>query len=331
METKAKIILPPLVAALVLTGCRDSVQPRNGQQQIKAKEITNQVFLTQADLFEIEDGVLVRYHGDYSLAGEIILPKEVKEIGSRAFLLSKKLRERPIGMLETLRLTIPKGVKLQQEAFYGSGPLEITLEEGREYVEKHSFYDCTKYHTKLYVKVPDSVKVIEEHAFDIEHGGWLTVDLGDGVEILEKYALQGACCGSIPSSVREIAKHAMGDWGRLPHDLPEGVRYLERHFIDLLHGTIKIPASVRHIEVGAVKWEEGAIKLGYKVDPANKNYRSDQNGWLYSKDGKTLYFAYSLNGQDILIPDSVDVVYTKGLVRDEGVKVYGLSRVKRMD
>ncbi len=115
----------------------------------------------------------------------------------------------------------------------------------------------------------------------------------------------------------------------IPKGLPEGIRYLEKHFVDLIQGRLKVPETVRHIAVGAVVWEEGARRMGYDVADNNKNYRSDQYGWLYSKDGKTLYFAYSLNGEDIRIPDSVDTVYKKGLMMENNkIKVHGLKRVK---
>lgn len=330
MGGSRKIILPPLLAALVLSGCGDTVQFEAEQEP--AKPVARNVVSVGRSLLEIKDGVLIRYLGDYAKAGEIVLPSEVREIAGRAFQLPKKLREQPVGLLEAQKVTIPAGVHLQEEAFYRCGPLEVTLEEGREFVEEKAFYGCTKYHSKINVKVPDSVRIICRHAFDIGHGGWLTVDLGKGVEILEAYALQGAYGVSLPESIREIDKHALGDWGRIPEGLPEGVRYLEKHFVDLIQGRLQVPASVRHIAVGAAVWEEEAQKMGYQVDPANKNYRSDQNGWLYSKDGKTLYFAYSLNGEDINIPDSVHTVYTKGLqTKGDKIKVHGLKRVKRID
>lgn len=329
MEGSRKILLPPLVAALVLTGCGD-IARAGSEPTVTKHPLTTRVVLSEANLFEIKDGVLVKYLGDYSRAGEIVLPDSVREIGSRAFCLPKKLREKPIGLLEKQSLSIPADVKIGKEAFYGSGPLEVTLEEGRQVVEEGAFLDCTHYHSQVYVKVPDSVKIICEHAFDIGYGGWLTVELGNGVEILEDYSLQGTYCAKLPSSIREVGTHALGDWGRIPDGLPEGVRYLERHFVDLIQGRLKVPASVRHIAVGAVSWEEEAQKMGYTVDPDNKNYRSDQYGWLYSKDGKKLYFAYSLNGEDITIPDSVEVVYKKGLVLqgENPIKVHGLSRVR---
>lgn len=328
-----RLLAAPLLALLILSGCGDTVQSGEEPEPAPARSaVTRHVVSVEKSLLEIEDGVLTRYLGDYSRAGEIVLPVEVKEIAGRAFHLPKNLREQPVGLLETQKITIPAGVKLQEEAFYGCGPLEVTLEEGREFIEEKAFYECTKYHTRMTVKVPDTVKIICKHAFDIGHGGWLKVDLGKGVEILEPYALQGTYGVSLPDSIREIDKHALSDWGRIPDGLPEGVRYLEKHFVDLIQGRLKVPASVRHIAVGAAVWEEEARKMGYQVDPKNKNYRSDQNGWLYSKDGKTLYFAYSLNGEDINIPDSVHTVYMKGLLtKGNKIKVHGLKRVKRID
>ncbi len=328
MEGSRKLLLPPLFAALVLSGCGETVQSGGNTETVQPAAVVQMTF-AGSNYFEIENGVLLRYLGDYSEMGEIVLPEEVRVIAGRAFQLPKKLREKPIGLLKTQKLSIPAHVKIEKEAFYGCGPLEVVLEEGREYVEEKAFYECTKYHCKVSVKVPDSVTLICQHAFDIGHGGWLAVELGRRVEVLEKYALQGANANNIPSSIREIHEHALGDWGRIPEGLPEGIRYLEKHFVDLIQGRLKVPETVRHIAVGAVVWEEGARRMGYDVADNNKNYRSDQYGWLYSKDGKTLYFAYSLNGEDIRIPDSVDTVYKKGLMTENNkIKVHGLKRVK---
>lgn len=346
MKKKSKRCIVPLtLMALLLSGCGEQATAGTNQdriqsvKQVNSKVITQTLRASKEELFEIRKGTLVKYQGEYEQTGEIILPKEVRRIGKRAFQLSKELRQQPIGLLATQKLFIPADVTMEEDAFYGAGPLDITLEEGRECVEKRAFRDCTHYHSRIHVKVPDSVKVVCQEAF-CSSGGWLTVELGKGVESLRKYALQGAKCDKLPTSLREIGSHALGEWGSIPNGLPEGVRYIERHCIDLIYGKIKIPASVRNIAIGAVEWEEGAEEIGYEVSPDNKNYRSDQNGWLYSKDGKTLYFAYPLDiGEGIRIPHSVKKVYRKGLMTEnngdmpkgEKIKIYGLNRVKIMD
>ena len=70
------------------------------------------------------------------------------------------------------------------------------------------------------------------------------------------------------------------------------------------------------------------------VAEANPNYKSDENGWLYSKDGKIMYFAY-LIGDEFVIPDGVEKVYKNGLylyedglAKGTGTVIVGEDRVK---
>ena len=203
MEGSRKLLLPPLFAALVLSGCGETVQSGGNTETVQPAAVVQMTF-AGSNYFEIKNGVLLRYLGDYSEMGQIVLPEEVRVIAGRAFQLPKKLREKPIGLLKTQKLSIPAHVKIEEEAFYGCGPLEVVLEEGREYVEEKAFYECTKYHCKVSVKVPDSVTLICQHAFDIGHGGWLAVELGRRVEVLEKYALQGANANNIPSDRKSV-------------------------------------------------------------------------------------------------------------------------------
>ena len=66
------------------------------------------------------------------------------------------------------------------------------------------------------------------------------------------------------------------------------------------------------MQKNAVVWENSGNgdEMGFDVAEANPNYKSDENGWLYSKDGKIMYFAY-LIGDEFVIPDGVE----KGLQR----------------
>ncbi len=242
-------------------------------------------------LFEIKDGTLVRYTGGFQKEMEIVLPSQVKTIGRRAFSLSKKERKIPIGNLKMIHLTIPKDVKLEEEAFTQMGPMTITFEEGRKRIEKRAFFGSVHKTIASKVILPDSVEVLEKYCFHNSLGGsFLSIEMGNGVREIKEGALYGVAVDKIPDSVVHIGRYAFYDWGYLPNDLPEGVKTLGPAFAYLIHGKIKIPSTVTKIARDAVGWDESADDTGYIVAEGNKHYYSDEDGCLYrKKDGKRLY------------------------------------------
>lgn len=285
-----------------------------------------------ASLFVVEKGMLVKYKGNFDREREIVLPSDVKVIGKKAFSLGKEDRKKPVGLLETLHLSIPAQVKLEREAFAKMGPMKIVFEEGRRVIEEEAFWGSVHEGIKSEVVLPDTITTLKKRCFcNFLCGPFLTVKLGSGVEIIEDYALAGDYVETIPSSVKKIGKGAFSDWGRLPNDLPEGVETLASDFLDLTDGKVYIPASVKKIGINAVCWTEDGADQGYVVAEDNPYYKSDENGCLYSKDGKTLYYAY-LPYTHYKIPDGVKTVYKKGLYLgpddEKDTVIEGLDRVK---
>ena len=77
-----------LFAAMAFCGCGNSSQEAQVKKpdSIQQKEQKNKT----SDLFEVKDGVLIRYKGSYQTERKIILPESVKVIGKKAFSLSEK-------------------------------------------------------------------------------------------------------------------------------------------------------------------------------------------------------------------------------------------------
>lgn len=132
-----------------------------------------------SDLFEVKDGVLIRYKGSYQTERKIILPESVKVIGKKAFSLNEKERCM-IYKLKTSTLEIPPDVKIDEYAFSGAGPLKVTLAEGRKTVEKNAFHGMGKYGSDSEVILADSIEVIDEYAF--YKGECVKVKLGSGLQ-----------------------------------------------------------------------------------------------------------------------------------------------------
>lgn len=249
---------------------------------------------SKEDDFLVKDGVLIKYSGGYSVRKKIVLPKNVKTIGKKAFALTKEEKKKPIGTLATLELTIPKNVKLEKKAFAYVGSMKITLEEGRKVVEEEAFCDSSHYRGETEVILPNSVTVLEKRSFfNLGGGSRLTVRLGNSLRDIKEYALYGVCVNELPDSIRTIADGAFGEWDALPENLPEGVETLGNEFLTLLpDGKVYIPASVEKIAKNAVLWEHGATEIGYIVAEDNPYYRSDEKGNLYSKKtGKRIFEA----------------------------------------
>ena len=120
-----------LFAAMAVCGCGNSSQEAQVKKpdSIQQKEQKNKT----SDLFEVKDGVLIRYKGSYQTERKIILPESVKVIGKKAFSLSEKEK----CMIYKL--------KINEYAFSGAGPLKVTLAEGRKMVEKSAFRGMGKY------------------------------------------------------------------------------------------------------------------------------------------------------------------------------------------
>ena len=131
-----------LFAAMAFCGCGNSLQEAQVKKpdSIQQKEQKNKT----SELFEVKDGVLIRYKGSYQTERKIILPESVKVIGKKAFSLSEK-EKCMIYKLKTSTLEIPSDVKINEYAFSGAGPLKVTLAEGRKMVEKSAFRGMGKY------------------------------------------------------------------------------------------------------------------------------------------------------------------------------------------
>ena len=284
----------------------------NTEKTMKNQE-KKELPVASADMFEIEDGVLLRYKGGYDEARKIVLPKKVKRIKRNAFALKKKERNE-ISKLQTSLLEIPKDVKLEKESFAGAGPLKVTLLDRRKKIEEYAFYNMAKYGCESEVILPDSVETIEQYAFYAN--GPVSVQLSKNLKRVEKSGLAHATVNELPDSIEYLGDYALGKMSNVADKMPAQLEEMGVHCIVLYGKKLHVPAEVKKIAVNAVLWPENDITdiHGYEVDEQNQYYKSDENGWLYSKDGKILYYAHRLpTEQDLIIPEGVEKVYERGL------------------
>lgn len=334
---------------LVLTGCgvqtqvqnseeEPSLQPEGSYNESSVSETVEEeqkIDTSVEDMFEVKDGILLRYKGSYQKEIKIVLPKSVKTIGENAFLLNKKERKMATS-LKMSHLDIPSNIKLEKNAFTGAGPLKVKLLEGRKKVEKSAFRDMGKFGCESEVTLADSIQIIDEYAFCVDGG--VVVNLSNNLQRVEKFGLNGASISSLPDSLVYLGEEALGHPGKAVEKMPDHIEELGSSCIRLYGDRIHVPANVRNIALNAVVWDEcnNSDVQGYDVDQDNPYYKSDENGWLYSKDGKILYYAYRLeNEDDIVIPSGVEKVYKEGLhlydddlAPGEHVQIVGKEQVK---
>ena len=309
--------------------CRKDKENANEKMRSNVKRHSE---IKDEKYFEIKEDVLVKYKGGFLNEGRIILPSRVKRIGKKAFSLDKKEKKIPSGQLCRVKITIPKDVKLDKYAFDSMGPMSVSFEEGREEIEEYAFcnaiIDSNRFESDVYL--PNSVKVLKKYCFNTLE--WLHVHLGDGVEIVENYALADCDVESLPDSIIELKDNAVGLYSIKDGHLPKELKKMGKECICNMNGRVKISKKITQISPGAIVWNEETAdtSIGYDVDSENPYYKSDNNGWLYSKDGKTLLFA-DLQDTHYKIPDGVKRVSRAGLFvnteRDFKVKIKGLEKV----
>lgn len=262
-----------VVCALMLAGCAtQNVDKEKDNQSTTSKKVYDSndqkeqaISTSTGNMFEIKNGVLVRYKGGYNKALKIVLPQKVKEIASKAFILTKD-EKKHVGELKVSSIEIGKDVKLHKNAFY-------------------------------------------------EENGTKKVYLNNNLERIEKNGLYGAAYSDLPDSIKYLGSNSLGYASKQITKLPENLEYIGEHCLTLYGGKIKVSSHVKKMAVNAIVWEcTNSDVQGYEVDKNNLYYKSDSNGWLYSKDGKKLFYAYRLPSENnVVIPKGVEKVYKKGV------------------
>lgn len=200
----------------------------------------------QGDFLMAGDTV-VRYLGDYEKKRDVILPEGAKRIASHAFsanFLNNKY-------VQKFRLTIPKDVVVEKEAFAGCSKMDLFFEEGYTEVPERAFANmvskkAASYHVADWVAVtlPQSMRKLGKGAFAQDYSSELykdyeeqielfsdsdfekledshylavstqpvSVRLNNGLEMIEDDALSGILQTSLPDSLKKIGSHVTIQW-----------------------------------------------------------------------------------------------------------------------
>ncbi|MBR3446728.1 MAG: leucine-rich repeat domain-containing protein [Oscillospiraceae bacterium] len=194
------------------------------------------------------------------------------------------------------KLTIPaetkdgkKVLRIADNALSGCASLkEVTIEPGLTEIGSGAFSQCAALES---VSIPDSVTAIGAGAFyycmALE-----SLELPDSVKTLDEYVFSNCYALEsirLPRGLDTLPPYAFYyDIGLSEITLPDGLVHIsEMSFVNCMSlKTLSLPASLTDFGMYSVLSCMGLDEI--KVDPANPVYRTNDQGWLVTKDGKAL-------------------------------------------
>jgi len=246
----------------------------------------------------------------YEKGSAVKWPKDVISIAPHAFRLQGKINKKKV------KLEVPKNVYLEPEAFTELGYADVIFEKGRKKIERYSFSNAG-IKNDVTITVPSSVKIIEDGAFEQWYSllegkkpSNMPVYLSEGVEEIGDSALLGVCC-DLPSTVKVLGNWTLTSWvprnGK--YELPENLEEIGSDCFEIIEKNPKlhIPASLKKIGTNAFIYTPNKKQPRITVDSKNKYFKTGKGGWLYSKDGKELYFACGTE-KEVKIPEGVEYI-----------------------
>ena len=195
-----------------------------------------------AKMFEIKDGVLVKYNTPEKPESTVTVPDGVTSIGQKAFdhkygirrvILPEGLRtigEGAFGWSHIEEINIPSTVSyIGKEAFQGTNLTEVTLPRGITAVEEDTFSYCDRLER---VTLPGGVTSIGKNAFS--HAKSLTfVTLPDSLtEIGDTafYVCKALTSIQLPKGLKRLGNCVFGESGLVSIVLPDGIEELSGTF-----------------------------------------------------------------------------------------------------
>lgn len=245
--------------------------------------------------FTIQGCRIVKYNGNYN-GKAIQLPNDIVGIAANAFRLKKSPepttwneynKNQDGSKVQKITIHVPKRVYLEPLAFSKTGPLEVTFEEGRTEIEPYAFYEASvisRYGT--IVTLPKSLVRIRKSAFEQSDAlpGVVNLTMNDGVKQVDARALRGVLFDRLPEGLEQLGDECI--------------------YIKNPKKRIVLPRSLKKLgwcvfEFGTPDNEEEEKNTGVEVEKDNPHFKSDKEGWLYSKDGSVLYFTLAKQEEDI--------------------------------
>ncbi len=287
---------------------------------------------TEGD-FTLRGGNLVKWNHAFTKEGKLEFPKTAVAVKADALTIVDEYDEEGFPHIERDKsefkkasIYIPKDMYLESNAFRGIASADITFEEGRTEIEPGAFRnmcldsDDYKYPSPIRITLPKSITKLGECAFEQEASDlklMLEVSLNEGITEIEANALYGLRV-DLPSGVTRLGDRALNNWRPATDQgyiLPEGLKEIGNYCISMnSDGAQKfvLPASLEKVGFCPLDifYSDGdSSHIGFSVADGNRLFKADEKGWLYSADGKTLYYVNSRE-EKITIPEGVEYLMT---------------------
>lgn len=177
----------------------------------------NEVYRKLRDMknFEVENGILIKYHGK---AEEVEIPRGIREIGPQAFTEHRKLK----------RVIIPGSVRVIDWCAFGDEMMDwgyclesVVMEEGVEEIRYAAFGNCGKLRE---IQLPSSLRTIDKSAF--KHSGLHNIKIPEGFTEIENEVFEGCKdlkTVELPQSLKRIDGDAFKDSGVTEITIPDGI------------------------------------------------------------------------------------------------------------
>lgn len=279
------------------------------------------------DNFTMQGCKIIKYDNGYEKTGKIKLPKDTVGICHKAFTIVDRETDdggqidREKEDIKAVQLCIPKKVYLEPYSMTELGPIKITFEEGRKRIEDYAFYDAGIWEFHTQIILPSSVRTLEKKAFmQTSNAKHCEIKLNEGLKEVKEAALSGTDC-ALPSSIEILGKEALRDCNPKNYDytLPKSLKEIGDYCIysdEVKSKPIKLSASVKKIGLNVLTYGDSPGG-GFQVDPKNPYFKSNNKGWLFSKDGKKLYHAFAWHG-NLNVPDGVEYIMCECMLNPNG-------------
>lgn len=270
--------------------------------------------LTKADFESIESLCAIVFSGDTSnplynaknlyINGEetldVVIPETVTSIGQYTF----------YGCTNMKSIYIPNSVSsIGKSAFRScAGLTSINIPNSVTSIGLSAFQNCSSLSE---INIPNSITSIPESTF---YGctNLTSITIPSSVTIIGWYAFKGCTALTrinLPNSITEIGFYAFQNCTSLPSiTFPSSVTKFGDKFLDGCTGLIKYAIASNTVGGTSLSGITIGNNPGYLIIYNKKNAYTDENGFVFSNDNRTLIFAPTYLPNEYTVPNSVGII-----------------------
>lgn len=264
--------------------------------------------LTKADFESIESLCAIVFSGETTnplyyaknlyINGEettdVVIPETVTSIGRYTFYGCKNIKS----------IHIPNSVtSIGESAFQNcSNLIDVNIPSSVTSIEQSTFNGCTNLTS---ITIPSSVTII----------GWLAFK---GCTALTRI--------NLPNSITEIGFYAFQNCTSLPSiTFPPSVTKFGDNFLDGCTGLLKYAIASNTVGGTSLSGITIGTTTGSRIIYNKKNAYTDEKGFVFSNDNRTLIFAPTYLPNEYTIPSSIGIIAEKAFINCKNLTEVTLS------